>query len=77
MSEHIETRNKLKSIYDVNTFEDLLNSCVLTEEDKTILKLHYLKGKNLGYIADELGYSESTIKRKHHKILSKLNKMMR
>lgn len=75
-SQHIEAKHKLKSIYDVKTFEDLLDSCVLTEEDKTIIKLHYLKGKDFGFIADDLGFAESTIKRRHRKILSKLNKML-
>lgn len=76
MSEHIETRRKLKDIYSIQNFEDLLESCILTEEDKTILRLHYLKGKDFRFIADELGYSESTIKRHYKKILSKLNNML-
>lgn len=76
MSEHIETKHKLKSIYSLKTFEDLLENCTLTEEDKTLMRLHYLKGKELGFIADELGYAESTIKRRHKKILQKLNKML-
>lgn len=76
MSEHIKTRQKLKSIYSIQSFEDLLESCVLTETDKTILRLHYLKGKDFRFIADELGYAESTIKRHHKKILSKLNNML-
>lgn len=76
MSEHIETRRKLKDIYSVQNFEDLLESCILTEEDKIILRLHYLKGKDFRFIADELGYSESTVKRHHKKILSKLNNML-
>lgn len=76
MSDHIETRRKLKSIYDVRTFEDLLECCVLTDEEKELLKLYYLRGKDLGYIADMLGYSESTIKRKHQKALTKIHKLI-
>lgn len=75
-SEHIETRRKLRSIYSVNTFEQLIESCVLTDEDKSILRLHYLKGKDFRFIGDELGFSERTIRRRHQKILSKLNKML-
>lgn len=55
---------------------ELLDSCTLTEEDKQIIKLHYVQGKNLGYIADVLGYSESTIKKKHKRILSKISKIL-
>lgn len=76
MSEHIETKHKIQNIYSVKTFEELLENCTLTEDDKTIMRLYYLKGKDLRFIADELGFAESTIKRRHKKILSKLNKML-
>lgn len=76
MSDHIKTRNKLKSIPRVSTFMELLNSCTLSEEDKEIIKLHYVKNKSLSYIADTLGYSESAIKKKHKKILSKISKIL-
>lgn len=76
LSTHIDTRKKLKNIPKVSTFMELLDSCTLTEEDKEIIKLHYLKGKSLSYIADILGYSESAIKKKHKKVLSKLNKLL-
>lgn len=75
-SDHINTKKKIKSIYSVKTFEELLQSCVLTEEDKMIMRMIYLKGKSLSFIADELGFSESTIKRKHKTILSKLSKLI-
>ena len=76
MSAHTQTRQKLKSIPKVSTLVELLDSCTLTEEDKEIIKLHYIQGKNLGFIADTLGYSESAIKKKHKKILSKLDKLL-
>ena len=76
MSAHIETRNKLKSIPKISTLVELLDSCTLSEEDKTIIKMHYVQGKNLGYIADILGYSESTIKKRHKKILNKISKLL-
>ena len=76
MSEHIDTKHKLKSICDIKTFEELLDHCVLTEEDKTLIRLHYLQEKELNFIADKLGFSESTVKRKHKKILAKLNKLL-
>ena len=75
MSDHVNTRRRLKSIPKVKTLMDLLEACTLSDEDKEIIKLHYIQDKSLGYIADTLGYSESTIKKKHKKILSKLNKL--
>ena len=76
MSEHIETRKQIQNIYSVKTFEELLENCILTEDDKTLMRLHYLKGCDFRFIGDTLGFSESTIKRRHKKILQKLNKML-
>jgi len=76
MTEHVETRNKLRSIVEIQTFSDLLNRCILSEEDKQIMELHYLHDKDLRYIADFLGYSEGTIKKRHRKILKKLKQIL-
>ena len=76
MREHIETRRKLKEIPRKAIFDALLEQSTLSEEDKFILKLHYLEDKDFRYIADQLGYSEITIKRRHSKALSKLNKLL-
>lgn len=75
-SKHIETRNKVKDIAEIQTFNDLLDACVLTDEDKELLRLHYLQEKDFRYIGDVLGYSESTIKKRHKKALQKLNKIL-
>ena len=75
-SKHIETRNKVKDIAKIQTFNDLLDACVLTDEDKELLRLHYLQEKDFRYIGDMLGYSESTIKKRHKKALQKLNKIL-
>lgn len=73
MTNHIEARRKLQQICEVEEFEQILKQCILTEDERTILRLHYLEGKNLAYIGDALGWSESTVKSKHRKILKKLN----
>lgn len=75
-SPHIETRKKLKDIYEVKTFEDLLERCVLTEEEKYILRQHYLHGKSFVAISLDMGYSEDTIKHKHQKILKKIKRLL-
>ena len=46
------------------------------EEDKTIMRLHYLDDKNFAFIADYLGYSESWIKKRHLRILRKVTKLL-
>ena len=75
-SEHIQTRNKVKAIAEIATFNDLLDACVLTDEDKEMLRMHYLQGKDFRYIGDMLGFAESTIKKRHRKALKKLSKVL-
>jgi RNA polymerase sigma factor (sigma-70 family) len=75
LSGHIETRRKLRDIPEVSRFDDLLERSTLTDEDKEILRLHYLKGKDFRYIGDTLGYAEATIKTRHRKALAKLNRL--
>lgn len=76
ISKHISTKHKLKEIPKISTLVELLDSCTLTYEDKEIIKMIYVQNKNLGYIADTLGYSESTIKKKHKQILNKISKIL-
>lgn len=73
VTEHIRTRNRLKSIPLVSTFEELIESCTLSDVDKEILRLHYLKEKDFRYIGDVLGFSEAAVKQRHRKALKKLS----
>lgn len=75
MSIHTDTRNRLKKISDLVAFDDLLNRSTLSDTDKTILRLHYLDEKDFRFIADKLGFAESTIKKRHLKALDKLMKL--
>lgn len=72
MSDHIEIRKRLHGIASVAEFERLLNSRILTDTDKQILRMYYIEGKTLSYIGDILGYSESGIKKKHKNILRRI-----
>ena len=76
MSKHIETRHKIKDIADISSFNDLLNKSTLSDEDKLFLQLHYIQGKDFRFIGDMLGYSESTIKKRHQRILAKLSRLL-
>lgn len=76
MSKHIETRRLIKEIPEIGKFNELLNRSTLSEEDKTIMYLHYIEDKDFNYIADKLGYSENWIKKKHCKMLNKLSKLI-
>lgn len=76
MSLHIETRRKIKEIPLASDFESLIQRCNISEKDRQIMRMHYLMEKDFRYIGDTLGYSESTIKKRHAKVLSKLNKIL-
>ncbi len=73
MSRHIDTRRKLRKISDVASFDEILNTVILNENERRLMELHYKDGKDLSYIADLLGYSESTIKHWHREILRKIS----
>jgi len=76
MTKHIETRKKIKDIASVSSFKALINSAMLTAEDRKLLELHYIVGYDFRMIGDILGYSESTIKRRHRKALAKISKIL-
>lgn len=71
-----ETRRKLKQIDSVKDFEDLMQKLMVSDEDKRIMWMHYKEKKTLSFIADELGMSESTVKKKHHDILMKVGNVV-
>ena len=71
-TDHIETRRKLKKIPLVKDFNYIVDRCTLSEEEKEILRMHYIEKKNLAFIGDKLGYSERTIKAKHKACLLKI-----
>lgn len=76
MTKHIQTRNKLKGITLVDTFESLLDQCTLSDINKEILRLHYIQEKDFRYIGDQLGFSEAAIKQRHRKALKKLSSLV-
>lgn len=47
-----------------------------TTTTEKIIEMHYKQGKSLGYIADILGMSESSVKNKHRKLLIKIGNIM-
>lgn len=77
MTKHVKTRRKLKNIADLKSFNEILDNSTLSNEDKFIIKEHYLSDKNFAYIADKLGYAEITVLKKHQKILKKIGKILK
>lgn len=75
-SSHIVTRQKLRDIYDVKTFDDLLERSTLTDNEKYILRSYYLKKRSMQAIAMDLNYSPDRIRHIHQSILKKINKLL-
>ena len=73
MTRHVETRKKLQEIPLVADFEAVLNRCTLSEQEKEILRLHYIEKKDFRFLGDKYGYTERTMKDKHKKILQKIS----
>lgn len=74
--EHVKIKNQIKDIYDVDVFRDLIERCMISDEAKLILSMYYIQRKSLNFIADELGWSYATIKRRHSEALSKLKPLL-
>lgn len=72
MSDHIRARRVLKSIPDVAAFNELLDELTISEQDKLLMRLHYIEGKDFRYIGDLMGFSESSVKKHHKRIIQKV-----
>lgn len=75
-SDYIKVKREIKAIPDLRSFNGLLDASTLSDEDKLIMRLIYLKDKDFAFVADELGYSEVTVKAKHRKAIMKLSKLL-
>ena len=77
MTSHIETKRRVKDIADINTFNDIISNVKMSDTDKDILKRIYVDEQNVNFIADMLGYSAITIKRRHNSALKKISKIIK
>lgn len=73
--EQREVRKRLKGINTVKQFEEMLDSVLISEEERRILNLIYKEQKPFSIVADEIGISEGTLTRKHAKLLMKIGSM--
>lgn len=77
--EQREVRKRLKGIntvkQTVKQFEEMLDSVLISEEERKILNLIYKEQKPFSIVADEIGISERTLTRKHAKLLMKIGSM--
>lgn len=74
MTEHMYRKHALENMSKAE-IEAALNSYVLSEDERTVMELIYLKRKTLGYVADITGYSESGIKKIHCRVLKRMKNL--
>lgn len=72
--EKFEVKERLRNIVTVSEFEDLIDQIMLSDEEKQILRMIYKDKKTISYIADTIGLSERSVKKKHSKALLKIGK---
>ena len=70
------TRQQLEDIPSIERYLDLMERAKLTEIERKVCDMKYLKGWRLIDIGEELGYSERQIKRAHQKALKKLTALI-
>ena len=76
MSKHIDLKHKVQNINRKIDFQNLLEESMLNENEKKLLIMHYVEGKQFNYIADELGYTQQGITKMHKRILNKLESLL-
>ena len=77
MTSHIQTKHRIKSIADIKTFNDILESVKISSIDKEILNRIYVEEQDVNFIADMLGFSGTTIKRRHAAAVKKIQKIIK
>lgn len=70
------TRQRIAELPRVQDYQSLVDNANLTEVERTVCDYKYRRGWSLIQIGEELGYSESGIKRIHLRALKKLEKMI-
>ena len=61
---------------DIKTFSDMLHCDLLSDSEKDLLRMIYIDKYDYRFIGDKYGLSESTIKKKHNKLLKKISKIL-
>lgn len=73
---HIQTKHKLSEI-DRETRQKLIDDGDLDDINRQILYLYYVKHKDFGFIADEIGLAPSTVYRRHCEAMRVMKRYLR
>ncbi len=77
MSSHIENRHMINNLLKTEDIANAIEQINLSEADKEILRLKYIKKCDLRYICDTLGIAYSTAGERHIKALAKLCELIK
>lgn len=74
MSDLIKEINEFFRLAQMDDVRDILDNIILTERQTTIFTMKYMKGYDIGFIADNVGCSQSVVNRELRKIRNKLSR---
>lgn len=64
-SDHIARTRAARRVTRESRLRAAIDAANIGETNRRLLRMRYLDGRNFGYIAAELGFSESQIYRRH------------
>lgn len=76
MTRHMEIKQKVKSINEKTAFNAILDNSMLSEREKTMMKMYYIEKHDFDFIADTLGYSKIGVLKMHKRVLQKIESLL-
>lgn len=75
MTKHIKVKHEVQRVKRTE-FNELLEEAMLRDSEKAMMRMYYIEKKDLGYIADTLGYSKAGVIKMHQRILKQLESLL-
>lgn len=75
MTKHMKIKHEVQKITKT-AFNEILEEAMLNENEVAMMRMYYVEKKDLGYIADELGYSRAGILKMHQRVLERIESLL-
>lgn len=75
MTKHMKVKHEVQRVKRTE-FNELLEEAMLRDSEKAMMRMYYIEKKDLGYIADTLGYSKAGVIKMHQRILKQLESLL-
>lgn len=75
MTKHIKVKHEVQRVKRTE-FNELLEEAMLRDSEKAMMRMYYIEKKDLGYIADTLGYSKAGVIKMYQRILKQLESLL-